>query len=38
MGDVDDHAPPSAEPAENSYPISASSPAVESHPQSLAEG
>jgi hypothetical protein len=38
MGDVDDHAPPSAEPAENSYPISASSPIVESHPQSLAEG
>jgi hypothetical protein len=38
MGDVDDHAPPSAEPTENSSPTSASSPIVESHPQSLAEG
>jgi hypothetical protein len=38
VGDVDDHAPPSIEPAENSSPISASSPVVESHPQSLAEG
>jgi hypothetical protein len=31
-GDVDDHAPPYAERAENSSPV------VESHPQSLAEG
>jgi hypothetical protein len=38
VGDVDDHAPPSVEPAENSSPISVSSPIVESHPQSLAEG
>ena len=33
-GDVDDHAPPSPEPAENS----SSSPIVESVPQSLAQG
>jgi transposase InsO family protein len=38
VGDVDDHASPSTEPAEDLSPISASSPVVESHPQSLAEG
>jgi transposase InsO family protein len=38
VGDVDNHASPSTEPAEDLSPISASSPVMESHPQSLAEG